>query len=187
MATKGPTASAQKVPPTARMASRKKWDVGGRECVQAELTFAAKTEFLGLLTEAMDAALDAGLDLRTLVGLDQLRQEDLTDMNAQKFFELVARSGSDMPIMEFVRQFGKVVFRVFGKVPKLLPEAYCIILAIPEEDRPEFKAVNFRAMDDDTGFGIFSLFVEQNARLLVDFARRWWETFAGLQSSTSST
>lgn len=170
------------------MAARKRWKIGDKEYIQSELMFGAKVEFMGLLFEAGDEALAAGLDFKSLFKIDPKKLQEMggKELDARALLSLLAASNEEMDVSAFVREFGRLIMRIFGKVPRFLPDAYCVILDIPEEDRDDFKRGPWRKMDDDTGFGIFQLFTQQNGRLLADFGRRWWEQVNGLASSKIS-
>lgn len=153
---------------------RKKWTIEGIEYVQDELTFVEKSEFFGLLTQGIDQALAQGLQINSLVGA--LKGVDLTagsEVDRDTVEEIWGRIKEEDP-EKFIGEFGSLILRIFSSVPKLTPDAIMLALSIPEEDRDGFRREKLSKITDDQGFGIMGLFVQQNGRALLDFARRWW-------------
>jgi hypothetical protein len=154
------------------------WDIPGIGAVtQKPLTFFEKNEFLGLAARALDQTLSKGMDL------DGIMQALSFDDEAVA----AVRSGqASIKSMPKVDELLGAVTRLFSAVPELLEEAYLIMLGFPPENRDRVRAF-LRQIDDDTGFGIFEAFVEQNASTLVDFGKRWWAQLTTAQQRLAPT
>lgn len=53
--------------------------------------------------------------------------------------------------------------------PELLLDLYLIILGVPKRQRSDVKVILEDTLDDETGFKILDVFIEQNAELMIDF------------------
>lgn len=113
-----------------------------KQYVQKPLSFFGKIEFFSLLGDAVDA----------------LSTED-RPLNLQDLFGGEATTDS----------FVAVIARVAGAAPETLKEAYCIWLGVPKGEREWAKWVMDDQFNDEEGFEIIDLFIDQNAEQLQDF------------------
>jgi hypothetical protein len=159
--------------PKLRATSSKQWKLPGVDevFVQDPLTFFEKNDFLGLVSRALERALASGYDLRALVVL--------MGGDTEQFGKMLRGEGSD----EFFSSFGGalgdslgLLMRVFSLAPQTLEEAYLLMLSIPPERHDELRPA-LRRIDDEQGFAMFQLFVDQNASTIRDFLGRWREQF----------
>ena len=160
MATKVPASRSTKL----RNQSVKEWAIPGFDepFVQDPLTFFEKNEFLALVAEALEDSLAGGADLDAvlaLLGMDekQLKQVMSGDINDLRFLS---------------SSLFNVVVRLVRRGPELMEDLYLIALSVPPVQRATVRE-HLRLLDDDTGFGILELFVEQNTTTIRDFLPRW--------------
>lgn len=154
------------------------------ELVQDEMTFFEKNEFVALVVDAIDDAIQKGLDFEAIV-----KAFDFPDDIVEKI-----RAG-EMKISEI--GLGKIlptlITRFLSAVPRLMEDTYLIALGVEPELRDRVRTY-LRQIDDETGFAVLDTFIEQNASHLASFFERWVETvqkaverIAGETTSDSST
>lgn len=159
--------------PKLRADPGKQWTLPGVDeiFVQDPLTFFEKNDFLALVSRALERAFASGYDLRALVVL--------LGGDTEQFARMMRGEGTT----EFLTSFGPalgdsmgLLMRVFSLAPQTLEEAYLLMLSIPPERYDELRPA-LRQIDDEQGFAMFQLFVDQNVSTIRDFLGRWRAQF----------
>ena len=144
----------------------KEWAIPGFDepFVQDPLTFFEKNEFLALVGQALDDVVATGADLTAILSLIGMSEDDLKKMMSGDL------EGIDVTFM--AGSLFNVITRLITQAPRLLEDLYLIVLSVPPEKRQAVRD-HLREIDDDTGFGILEMFVDQNATTIRDFFPRW--------------
>lgn len=153
--------------------------------MQRPLSFFGKMDLLERLAEAIESLVDQGVDLKGI--LDSFNFDEAT---IDRWKSGDRQIGQDLKaLMPAASALFPVILRVTRTVPGLLEDVYLIALGVPPEQWDGLRRY-IRRIDDDMGFSIFEVFIEQNQEPLVDFFARWWgqlEKASGQLSSASST
>lgn len=121
--------------------------------VQEELKFFGKIDFFAVMAKAIEKAMKEGVSISEL--LDMPDREENEEFNIDDFAE--------------ADTFVKAVMQLVGYAPELLLDLYCVILAVPRAERKEAKELFERYVEDEQGFQIISVFVDQNWDVMVSF------------------
>lgn len=162
MTQRGTSAAAKR-----RAASAVQWRIPGFDepFVQDPLTFFERNELFGLIAKALDRVIEGGD--KSLA--DIISQLDLDELSLQRI-----RSSGMSPDAVMAANLAGPLLRLLGDVPDLLLDVYMLALSVPKHQRPLVKE-GLELIDDDTGFGIWEAFIDQNAETLKRFGMRWWE------------
>lgn len=149
-----------------RSQQAKSWKLPGFDdpFVQDPLTFFERNELLGLVADTIDQVIREGGDMAGLLSALEL---DEVSMARLRRGQVTAES------LQAANLIG-LVAKLAARAPKLLEDVYLLALSVPPEHRDAVRAALLQ-IDDDTGFGIFETFVDQNLETLQTFAVRWWE------------
>lgn len=169
MATKVPASRSTKL----RTQSVKEWALPGfdQPFVQDPLTFFEKNEFLALVAEALEDSLAGGADLDAVLALLGMSEAQLKKV----------MSGDIQDLRFLASSLFNVVVRLIRRGPDLMEDLYLIALSVPPVERSKVRE-HLRLIDDDTGFGILELFVDQNTTTIRDFLPRWRELLESMVS-----
>lgn len=138
------------------------WTLGvGNEAVtftQRPLSYFGKLEFISKLAQALDLA---------------MREISLDDIFAGTSIR-TPDGRINMQATSEATQFLKVIAKVMTYAPDLLKDMYCIWLAIPRTDREWAKFCmeqpkDLGGFDDEDGFKIIDVFIDQNGEVLAGF------------------
>jgi hypothetical protein len=149
-----------------RQTEARSWQIPGFDepFVQDPLSFFERNELLGMIAGALDqVAKNAG----DMAGL--LSSLDLDEVSMAR----LKRGQVSSESLQAANIIG-LVTRLATQVPRLLEDIYLLALSVPPERRDAVRD-GLHQIDDDTGFGIFETFVEQNLETLQAFVVRWWE------------
>lgn len=150
-------------------------DMGGEEgksfefYTQAPLGWLARTRFFALITAAMAKAIKASGG--NVGGMADVFGPDGGDLRT-RFGALTSRDWND------ASSFFALSMELVSYVPNLLSEMYCIVLAVPVDDRRWFKEVMEQRWDPDIGeYGLrdedhrdlIARFIDQNYEELRAF------------------
>lgn len=149
-----------------RAAAVKQWTIPGFDApfVQDELTFFERNELFGLLARTLDKALDGGTSL-----IELLSSLDVDEVTLQRL-----KRGQINQDAVLASNLAGPLLRLVGDYPDLLQDVYLIALSVPKSQR-DIVREGLNQIDDETGFGIYHAFVDQNAEDLKRFGVRWWE------------
>jgi hypothetical protein len=150
-------------------AKHHQWQIPGfdQPFVQDPLSFFERNELFGVLAAALDRALGDGQDIASLIS-----SLDIDEVTARRMLQggvtrdVMATANLVTPLLGLVSSY-----------PDLLQDIYLIALSVPKSQR-ELVREGLVQIDDETGFGIFDAFVDQNAEDLKRFALRWWESLS---------
>jgi hypothetical protein len=148
---------------TLRDTTPKKWMIGNVEVVQDKLTFFEKNELIGIIAGTVDDTLARGGVGGLLSALAMSEQRDSLFQDGKLNIDNVADA----------TRIVSLLLKLIGTAPEMLEDAYCVILSVNPVDRGGFRVLMREQMDDDTGFGIFDTFLDQNERTIRDFFERW--------------
>jgi hypothetical protein len=148
-----------------RSQEAKQWTLPGfpEPFIQDPLTFFERNELLGLVAGALDEVVREAGDVAGL-----LSAMDLDEVSVAR----LRRGQITAESLQAANLIG-LLTRIVRHAPRLLEDVYLLALSVPPEGRDAARDA-LRQIDDDTGFGIFETFVEQNAETLQSFAVRWW-------------
>jgi hypothetical protein len=145
------------------------WTIPGfdQPFVQDPLSFFERNELFGTVAKALDRALADGQSVMDLLGA-----MDIDEVSLQRL-----RRGNITADGLMAANLVGPLLRIVGDYPDLLEKVYLLALSVPKHQR-ELVSAGLAQIDDDTGFGIWDAFVEQNTEDLKRFGVRWWETIA---------
>lgn len=120
--------------------------------VQKPLSFFGKVEFFSVLGKAVEKVLSDGGSITDI--LDAPNPDNpLGNQNA------VVEADS----------FIRALSRVIQYAPEILEDLYCVILAVPRNQREYVKIRLAEDLTDETGTDILDLFVDQNWEVMMSF------------------
>ena len=128
-----------------------------RTYVQKPLSFFGKTEFVRLISHAIDNAMkgEDGLSITKLMGVTSMQELTSADI------------------------FVRALVRLAENTPDLLKDVYMISLNVPRHERDIVSQIfdmpaeedGTGGLSDEDGIAIMNTFVEQNAKALMGFFR----------------
>lgn len=127
------------------------------------LSFFGKIEFFSIMGKAVETVLSEDVSVTDLLDRD-----------------------GDLPLKSAVSdadQFIVTISKIVQYAPEILLDLYCVILSVPKNIRGEVKEYIEENLDDETGFKILDVFIEQNAELMLDF---FTKRIPGLATKISS-
>jgi len=118
---------------------------------QKPLSFFGKIEFFSVVGKAVERILSDGATLGELLDVPSYDGAALS------------QSASDADI------WIKALSRVVQNAPEILSDLYCIILAVPRQQREYVSQLLEAELTDDQGMEILDTFVDQNWEVMVSF------------------
>lgn len=140
--------------------------------MQKGLSFFGKIELYGLLGQAVRVVLegDNPLGVSSLVGMAQDPRQVINDIVGE--LPGAATIPGKEPSSEAEMEAGKILAafaQVVSLAPELVPQAYCIALAIPKTHRVWATEWAFSNMEDGMGTDILHTFIAQNWSAMESF------------------
>lgn len=120
--------------------------------VQKPLTFFGKIELFSVLSVSLNKVLDKGVSIG-----------ELLDVPESDSLPISGDASKEADI------FIKSITQVLQYAPEALGDIFCVILAVPRNNRDEFKVRLEEDLSDDQAFAVLNTFVDQNWEILVDF------------------
>jgi len=166
----------------ARQSAARTWNIGGVDFIQDELTFFEKNDVFALILDALQESISSG---KTDLSKVAEAFEFIESQDGRNALMSLRQGERDPKAVEAAMGMGQFLLQLVSTAPGILKELYLIVLSVPEHDRAQVSRM-LDTIDDDTGFGIMELFVEQNAETLRDFGKRWWETAKSMVTTSQA-
>lgn len=121
---------------------------------QKPLSFFGKIEFFSVMGKAVERVLSDGGSIADILDVKDTSPNVLNSQTNE------------------ADTFVKAVSKLIQFAPEILQDLYCVILAVPRNEREYVKIRLEEDLDDEQGFAILELFVDQNWEVMASFFKK---------------